>query len=106
MDHSASLKTTYPKGSPAPAVDPVCGMMVDPQTAAGSLTYGSETYYFCSKHCLQKFRENPGLFIQSEESKATLPIRIHPLNVSGKASEEFKGYTCPKIGRASCRERV
>src|SRR5688572_7093081 len=95
MDHSTSLKTTDPKGSPVPAVDPVCGMLVDPQTAAGSFTYGSETYYFCSKHCLQKFRENPGLFIQSEESKATLPIRIHPLNVSGKASEESKGYTCP-----------
>ena len=106
MDHSTSLKTTDPKGSPVPAVDPVCGMLVDPQTAAGSFTYGSETYYFCSKHCLQKFRENPGLFIQSEESKATLPIRVYPLNVSGKASEEFKGYTCPKIGRASCRERV
>jgi Cu+-exporting ATPase len=95
MDHSANLKTTYPKDSPAPAVDPVCGMIVDPRTAAGSFSYDSETYYFCSKHCLQKFRENPGLFIQSEKSKITLPIRIQPLTVSGKASEESKGYTCP-----------
>ena len=95
MDHSVRLKTTYPKGSPAPAVDPVCGMNVDPHTAAGSFTYNSETYYFCSKHCLQKFRENPGLFIRSEESKSTLPIRIQPVIVPGNESEKSKGYTCP-----------
>ncbi len=31
--------------------DPVCGMMIDPKTAAGSVTSGGQTYYFCSAAC-------------------------------------------------------
>ena len=38
--------------------DPVCGMEVNPGEAAGSLTYGGQTYYFCSTHCLEKFRSD------------------------------------------------
>lgn len=29
-------------------VDPVCGMTVDPSTAAGTSRVGDPTYYFCS----------------------------------------------------------
>jgi Cu+-exporting ATPase len=36
-------------------IDPICGMMVDPATAAGSFKHEGTTYYFCSKGCLQKF---------------------------------------------------
>ena len=37
-------------------IDPICGMTVTPKTAAGSLEVGGETYYFCSKGCLEKFK--------------------------------------------------
>jgi YHS domain-containing protein len=37
------------------ARDPVCGTHV-PTNAALSLTTGSETHYFCSEECRQKFR--------------------------------------------------
>jgi len=40
-------------------VDPVCGMTVNPATAAGSFEYKGDTYYFCSLHCLEKFRRAP-----------------------------------------------
>ncbi len=36
------------------AVDPVCGMTVDEQSALQSLVHG-ETYFFCSDHCRRKF---------------------------------------------------
>ncbi|MBI3696077.1 MAG: HAD-IC family P-type ATPase, partial [Acidobacteria bacterium] len=36
--------------------DPVCGMLVDPASAAGKYEHGGQTYYFCSRHCLEKFR--------------------------------------------------
>ena len=36
-------------------IDPICGMTVDPATAAGSYNHDGRTYYFCSKGCLQKF---------------------------------------------------
>jgi P-type Cu+ transporter len=39
--------------------DPVCGMQVDPATAAGSSEYNGKTYYFCSTSCKQKFDRDP-----------------------------------------------
>jgi Cu+-exporting ATPase len=42
-----------------PAIDPVCGMSVDPASAAGSYAYQGRSYHFCSNHCLQAFQANP-----------------------------------------------
>lgn len=39
--------------------DPVCGMQVDPQTAAARMEYQGQTYYFCSESCHQQFMQNP-----------------------------------------------
>src|SRR5580658_7698091 len=33
------------------ALDPVCGMRVDPEHAAGTSTYQGQSYYFCSAGC-------------------------------------------------------
>ncbi|HEY6292144.1 MAG TPA: heavy metal translocating P-type ATPase [Terriglobia bacterium] len=43
----------------AQAVDPVCGMAVDPGRAADHGEYGNRTYYFCSRGCLAKFQAEP-----------------------------------------------
>lgn len=43
----------------AEVIDPVCGMSVDPVTAAGSYNQDGTNYYFCSKACLQKFIASP-----------------------------------------------
>ncbi|HYO91702.1 MAG TPA: YHS domain-containing protein, partial [Pyrinomonadaceae bacterium] len=37
------------------AIDPICGMTVDPQTAAGTSERDGKTYYFCAQSCKQKF---------------------------------------------------
>jgi Cu+-exporting ATPase len=39
--------------------DPVCGMDIDPATAAGSEEYAGKTYYFCSQSCHDSFRADP-----------------------------------------------
>ena len=39
--------------------DPVCGMVIDPATAAGSEEYHGTTYYFCSQSCLDSFKADP-----------------------------------------------
>jgi Cu+-exporting ATPase len=44
------------------AIDPVCGMKVDPSKAAGEFAFAGNTFYFCSTHCLEKFRANPQRF--------------------------------------------
>src|ERR1051325_3628713 len=51
-------------------IDPVCGMTVDPDHAAGSFEYQGNTYYFCSTHCLHRFRENPEAFLNKPEPPA------------------------------------
>ena len=45
------------------ALDPVCGMEVEPETAAGSWEYLGTTYYFCSVGCLEDFKEDPGSYL-------------------------------------------
>jgi len=47
----------------AAAVDPVCGMKVQPDTAAGSYEYQGKTYYFCATSCLTKFRTDPNHYL-------------------------------------------
>lgn len=45
------------------ATDPVCGMTVDPETAAGKAEYKGKTYYFCSEGCRKAFEENPERYV-------------------------------------------
>ena len=37
-------------------IDPICGMTVSLETAAGEYVYEGKIYYFCSNACLEKFR--------------------------------------------------
>ncbi len=41
------------------AVDPICGMTVDPAAAAAHRTVGGRDFYFCSDHCASGFDEAP-----------------------------------------------
>jgi len=40
-------------------IDPVCGMQVDEQKAAGQSEHQGQTYYFCSQGCQRKFEQDP-----------------------------------------------
>ncbi len=45
---------------PVHAIDPVCGMKVDPvKPRGGSFDHNGQTYYFCSPGCRTKFAEDP-----------------------------------------------
>jgi Cu+-exporting ATPase len=80
-------------------LDPVCGMTVDPESAAGSFEHKGETYYFCSTHCLRKFREAPEQFLsQSNKSSSNQPVLIKGMNAphSSTANPTRENeYTCP-----------
>lgn len=43
--------------------DPVCGMDVDPKTAAGKSEYQGKTYYFCSPGCKHSFDKDPEKYL-------------------------------------------
>lgn len=43
--------------------DPVCGMDIDPATAAGRSEYKGQTYYFCSLGCKKDFDKDPETYL-------------------------------------------
>jgi Cu+-exporting ATPase len=43
--------------------DPVCGMDIDPATAAASAEYRGTTYFFCSTSCHERFTSTPERFV-------------------------------------------
>ncbi len=49
--------------------DIVCGMTVDPKTAAKS-EYKGQTYYFCSKGCKAAFDKNPDKYLAAQDPHA------------------------------------
>jgi Cu+-exporting ATPase len=49
--------------------DPVCGMMVDPKTAAGKSEYKGKTYYFCAPGCKKDFDREPEKYLNEAPKK-------------------------------------
>jgi Cu+-exporting ATPase len=42
--------------------DPVCGMTVDPKTAAAHVDHAGTTYHFCSQGCAERFKAEPSKY--------------------------------------------
>ena len=45
------------------AIDPICKMKVNPDTAAGSFEHEGTTYYFCNLRCRDKFSAEPNKYL-------------------------------------------
>jgi Cu+-exporting ATPase len=79
----------------AQAVDPVCGMTVDPHTTAYRAEHGGRIHYFCSAGCRAKFMAEPGRYIEA----APAPAESVPAGTI---------YTCPmhpeirQVGPGNC----
>src|SRR5438270_11401589 len=88
-------------------IDPVCGMSVLPEQAAGSVEHQGVTYYFCSKSCVQRFAAAPEKYlhpdaIHSMDSFHAAPAGLVQLGAQSPApakpatSEPQAGvYVCP-----------
>ena len=61
MNQPPSVETR--RREPSTLTDPVCGMTVDPATAAGTVEHEGRTYGFCSQGCLERFRAAPAEFV-------------------------------------------
>ncbi len=51
------------------AIDPVCGMTVDPATAKNSADHQGQTYYFCCAGCKTKFTADPQKYLDAQAAK-------------------------------------
>src|SRR4030095_2747162 len=85
-------KSSIPMMPPGPdaepgSLDPVCGMTVQPESAAGSYVYQGRTYYFCSGGCLATFPQDPAPFLVPPAQRITTPTPAPP----GSKVE----YICP-----------
>ncbi len=79
--------------------DPVCGMLIDSETAAGKTEYSGSTYYFCSSQCVQQFESDPARYVGATASSThasdqeVLESHEPPYTKSG-------GIVSPKFGAA------
>jgi P-type Cu+ transporter len=71
------LEPTLKNESAFLAVDPVCGMNVDPAEAAAREEYQGRTYHFCSAACHQKFQASPGSFVRPAATASTAATHVH-----------------------------
>jgi YHS domain-containing protein len=65
--------------------DVVCGMMIDPATAAATSEYKGAAYYFCAAGCKQEFDANPEKFLSASAQPAAAAAPAAP----GKRWWEF-----------------
>ncbi|MBX7184212.1 MAG: heavy metal translocating P-type ATPase [Vicinamibacteria bacterium] len=74
------------------ALDPVCGMRIDPAKAAGSTEYQGRTIYFCCQGCLRKFAADPGRYIAADGS--VVP-KDKPKEPGPTEAGPATAYVCP-----------
>jgi Cu+-exporting ATPase len=92
---------SHAAAEPAHAIDPVCGMKVNPATAKHRFTYRDTGYLFCSGGCRTKFEADPETYLA--RSKADPATKV----ASPKADPDAV-YTCPmhpeirQVGPGSC----
>jgi len=76
------------------AIDPVCGMRVNRESARHRFAHGGEEYFFCSARCRERFAAEPEKFLK--------PKQVEPVPPEGTI------YTCPmhpevrQVGAGSC----
>jgi len=79
--------------------DPVCGMMIDPSTAAGSTTFEDQEIYFCSEECRKEFEADPGRYydrIEREEPAYTVKDGMAAPKFGSAASGGLENEPAPK----------
>ena len=69
--------------------DLVCGMEIDPETAAGKSEYQGTTYYFCATGCKTDFDADPEKYIGGGAAAPRAePATAAPTTEPPPASEE------------------
>ncbi len=82
--------------------DPVCAMSVDPRTSR-TLTHAGSILYFCSDHCVTKFKSDPKQYLHDTSAQAKKePIdqeAIYTCPMHPEIRQKGPG-ACPKCGMA------
>ncbi len=86
---------------PGTAVDPVCGMAVARTEDALCHEHGGDPYYFCSAHCLEKFRHDPEAVLEGRglPQAPADPDALYTCPMHPEVEQQGPG-TCPLCGMA------
>lgn len=86
----------HPARMEGEAIDPVCGMVVDPTRAEHRLDLDGQAHYFCSAGCKAKFAADPAHFLAGAQRAPAVEVPAGTI------------YTCPmhpqirQAGPGSC----
>jgi Cu+-exporting ATPase len=84
----------------AKAIDPVCGMTVDPYGKGPSFQHRGETYHFCSEGCRTKFAADPDRYLDNKGEPEPLPQgTLYTCPMHPQIVQEGRGH-CPICGMA------
>jgi Cu+-exporting ATPase len=108
VNHEHHAHGRNPSELPVIEIDLVCGMQVHVKVATQSVKYGGRTYYFCSKHCREKFQSSPRQYIDkvaAKHEKARKPpketsaasVGSYTCSMHPEVREDKPG-SCPKCG--------
>lgn len=84
--------------------DPICNMTVTDDSEYHFNVAGKE-YYFCSEHCLHKFKEHPEQYLDKKRSQPPQPSatgnkpQIYTCPMHPEVQQDHPG-SCPKCGMA------
>ncbi len=82
------------------AVDPVCGMSVDPHSAKHRAEFGGLPYYFCSLGCKTKFETDPAKYLGPKAEAEPVPEgTIYTCPMHPQIRQDGPG-SCPICGMA------
>ncbi len=115
MSHEAKAASEAPH---PPAIDPICGMTVDPETARHRAEHDGTSYFFCSARCRERFLADPAGPLARRAGQRADAAHAHghaahahaPAAERGAPSEVAPGtvYVCPmhpevrQIGPGAC----
>ena len=70
--------------------DPVCGMLVDPDTSSHNCEFEGRSYWFCCNGCLTKFQTDPQKYLNPPKDSGELHDKYSSLD-----SPSDVRFTCP-----------
>jgi P-type Cu+ transporter len=81
------------------AIDPVCGMRIDPHNAKHRADYQGRTYYFCSSGCRTRFVADPKKYLGERQAEPVPEGAIYTCPMHPEIQQVGPG-SCPICGMA------
>jgi Cu+-exporting ATPase len=99
-------RATDETAAAAAAIDPVCGMRVNRDTAKHRFAYQGQDYFFCSARCRERFEAEPEKFLQPKQPEPAAPAgTIYTCPMHPEVRQVGPG-ACPICGMALEPEQI